>query len=1131
MRRNSLSSLYRSHTSASRSTASRASPVVDIHSHFLPKRWPDYQTKFGGGNWPALRHHEDSGEPLPTNTTFGYNHQCDAMLMQGGQDFRPVTKPLWDTAARIEDLDKHQIDYQILSATPILFQWTREAKQALSVAQFMNDRAVEICESKEAQGRLFALAQVPLQDIDMACKEIERITKASPFMKGVQIGNHLRRIDSSGATISDHDLDDAGIVTFLQHCASIGCPVLVHPWDMTTMEGRLKNKYMMQWTVGMPMETHLSLTAMILGGAFDKLPKSLKICFAHGGGAFPYLLGRLENAWHEREVARGISEHPPSHYLDRFTVDSAVFDGRALRLLVDTLGSERIMLGSDYPFPLGEQRIGSLVRDEGDEFIRHLTTKQREAILGSNALAFWNLADVAGAKMDEGVTEGNSPRQVVDTMSMLSKSKPEGNVILNFVDGTEQHSLGGQGVMPLIDQCTGRQRGAVCSSSEADVNNAIDVALAAKRLHWSKFTAQDRATVLAKAADILERDLEMFAQAESCDTGKPLNLSRRLDIPRSIANLRFFAGLLTHTGFDGRHGGGADSANDAALNYSLRKPLAGVVGLITPWNLPLYLLTWKLAPALVMGNVVVAKPSELTPTTAVLLARVLQEAGLPDGVFNVVHGTGATVGAALTQHRSVSALSFTGGTLTGRSVAAAVAPRFAKLSLEMGGKNALVVFADCDFDLTVQGAARAAYLNSGQICLCPERILVEKTTDGFHERFRDAFVAEAKKLIVGDPMTAATDCGPLISQDQLQKVTTYCRLAEQEGGRLLCGGPDDPTLEAKIKAGELNSGGNWCAPIAIDYGCDVSSRTACEEVFGPFVTFHTFDSDAEAIDMANFTNYGLAASVWSENITRAHDVAAKLDAGTVWINCWLHRQLHMPFGGVKHSGVSREGGVHSLDFYSEAATICLKLGPTRHPPPMPGFVAQQEQRRGYSSIVRTAGTARQASSATAVADEVDLNTIFDESQLQKGDVVKTAPKPLGAYPHARRVGQLLYLSGIGPRHPDSTDTDVIVPGGFIEDPATGKRNDYDVVAQTRQCIDNVERVLAANGLTLNDCIDVTCYLVDMKRDFKNFNSVYAERFGVLSTPPTRTTMEVPQLPPGGRIAVELKVVAAFSSNT
>jgi aminocarboxymuconate-semialdehyde decarboxylase len=329
--------------------------VIDMHSHFFPETWPDLARKFGTPDWPWMKH-------------LG---QGRAMVMVGEKEFRPVTAACWDPDLRLADMDRDGIDIELLCATPVLFAYQREAHEALACAELFNAAALALCE--RGKGRLKALAQVPLQDTDLACKALERAMADGHL--GVQIGNH----------VGDRDLDDAGILTFLHHCADIGAPVLVHPWDM--FGGVRTAKHMMGWTVSMPAETQLSIVALILGGGFDRLPRSLKICFAHGGGSFAFLLGRLENAWHNRDIARGKSEHPPSHYLDRFSVDSAVFDARALRLLVEVMGEDRVMLGSDYPFPLGEQQIGSLVRASRD-----LTQDQKAKLLGGNAARFFSLA-------------------------------------------------------------------------------------------------------------------------------------------------------------------------------------------------------------------------------------------------------------------------------------------------------------------------------------------------------------------------------------------------------------------------------------------------------------------------------------------------------------------------------------------------------------------------------------------------------------------------------------------------------------------------------------------------------------------------------------------------------------------
>jgi aminocarboxymuconate-semialdehyde decarboxylase len=330
-------------------------PVVDMHSHFLPESWPDLAERFGTPDWPAMRHLGNG----------------KAMVMVGEKEFRPVTSACWDPAVRLADMDRDGIDIELLCATPVLFAYQREARAALACAELFNEAALDLC--ARGEGRLKALAQVPLQDTDLACRAIERAMADGHL--GVQIGTH----------VGDRDLDDEGILAFLQHCAQIGAPVLVHPWDM--FGGVRTSRHMIGWTVSMPAETQLSIVALILGGGFDRLPRDLRICFAHGGGSFAFLLGRLANAWHHRDIARGRSEHPPSHYLDRFSVDGAVFDPRSLRLLVEVMGENRVMLGSDYPFPLGEQRIGSLIRASGD-----LDAVQKAKLLGGNAVRFFSLA-------------------------------------------------------------------------------------------------------------------------------------------------------------------------------------------------------------------------------------------------------------------------------------------------------------------------------------------------------------------------------------------------------------------------------------------------------------------------------------------------------------------------------------------------------------------------------------------------------------------------------------------------------------------------------------------------------------------------------------------------------------------
>lgn len=1073
----------------------KCNAIVDIHSHFLPKTWPDYAKIYGGADWPWLRHEG----PKPGGT-YGYGRSCDAMLMLGDKEFRPVTRACWDVQARLKDLDKIGVGRQIISQTPLLFQWHRDGPVAHQIARDFNDLALDMVKSEEAMGRLDVLCQVPLQDIDLACQEISRCKKQGHI--GVQIGNHL----------GTQDLDDDHLVAFLKHCADEDFPVLIHPWEMSGMgPGNRTNDFMMGWTVGMPMETHLSITRMILGGAFDRLPESLRICFAHGGGAFPALLGRLDNAWRERSIARGRAERPPREYMGRFSVDSAVFDPAVLSLLVKTFGADKVMLGSDYPFPLGEQQIGKVVESTKD-----LSRSECDAILFKNAESFFGLAasidlDLAsdfGTMSIEPQHENHihllapqyrwiasppyfSTRRAfssVQTMpqhesidlSSVVDAPEEVRLVGNIING--HRTWPGEG-MPLVNPATGCIDGEVACSKATDVAEAVEAAknAVAPGSIWRQMSLEARCIALSRLADLLEERLQDFARAESRDTGKPLALAETLDIPRSVANLRFFASLPAHTG------GSSYSVSGPmeSFSYSVRKPV-GVVGMVTPWNLPLYLFTWKLAPALAMGNAVVVKPSELTPTTATMLVELCDKAGIPQGTVNVVHGEGHIAGQALVGHPDVSAVSFTGGTATGASVAAIAAPQFKKLSLEMGGKNAAIVFDDCSFEEAVAGVVRSSFLNSGQICLCSSRILIQRgENDSFYNRFVEALVAATKKLVVNSPDNRSADLGPVVSQAHLTKIQNAIAQAQREGGQLLCGGGRPESLGS--------STGFYIEP-AIIAGLGVESSIFQTEVFGPVVTVHAFDSEEEAIELANSTRYGLAASLWSESLRRS-EIAERLDAGTVWVNTWLNRELHMPFGGVRDSGVNREGGEHSLDFYSEPCTVCIKRG-VRTPLPMPGrSLPKRKSSQSLGASLRGFSTCTQTG------------------------MVPGAPNPLGAYVHARQVGELIFLSGIGPRHPETNN----VPGGPVRDPETGKQRDYDVEAQTRQCFANVERILDGAGCKLADVVDVQAYLVNMQRDFPTFNKVWQEQMQDVGA--CRTTIEVADLPPGGRIAVEMKVIA------
>ncbi len=445
----------------------------------------------------------------------------------------------------------------------------------------------------------------------------------------------------------------------------------------------------------------------------------------------------------------------------------------------------------------------------------------------------------------------------------------------------------------------------VPDSEARDVEAAVAAAEKAFA-SWSKTPAAERSQIILRIVDLIERDLEKLARAESIDTGKPLTLARTLDIPRAASNFRFFATAILHTENE------AHVTDGLAFNYTLRQP-RGICGLISPWNLPLYLLSWKIAPAIACGNTAVAKPSELTPMTAFLLCEICREAGLPAGVLNIVHGTGPKVGQAITAHPKIGTISFTGGTLTGRRVAETCAPMFKKVSLELGGKNPNIIFADADLEAALNGSLRSSFANQGQVCLCGSRVFVERP---IYQDFVQRFVEKAGRLKLGDPLETTTDQGAIVSQTQLEKVKFYVELAQQEGGTIALGG------HAPAPPNERCADGYFFPPTIIT-DLPVGCRTNREEIFGPVISVTPFDREDEVVGYANDNEYGLAASVWTQNLNRAHRVAEQIQTGTVWVNCWLLRDLRVPFGGMKQSGVGREGGNEALHFFTEPKNICI----------------------------------------------------------------------------------------------------------------------------------------------------------------------------------------------------------------
>ncbi|GAM17242.1 hypothetical protein SAMD00019534_004170, partial [Acytostelium subglobosum LB1] len=480
--------------------------------------------------------------------------------------------------------------------------------------------------------------------------------------------------------------------------------------------------------------------------------------------------------------------------------------------------------------------------------------------------------------------------------------------LTNFVNGEFVAPSSGK-YIDNYNPSTGQIYTLVPDSNEADVNSAVSAAKNAFPM-WKAKTNQERSAILNKIADGIEARLQEFAEAESRDQGKPVNLAATLDIPRAASNFRFYAGYILFHNEQTYH------QDNVALNYTKRSPL-GVAALISPWNLPLYLLTWKIAPAIAVGNTCVCKPSEITSYTAFLLCQVLVSAGVPAGVVNIIFGNGLNAGTALVTHPNVPLISFTGGTKTGETIARLAAPMFKKLSLELGGKNPSLVFDDCDLEECLTVSVASSFNNQGEICLCNSRIFVQDT---IYEEFVRRFVEKVKLWTVGDPKSKDTKCGALVSKEHLAKIEYYVDLAKQEGGKIEIGGQRAVVGE---EGSPLRNG--YFYPPTVITGLGNKSRVMQEEIFGPVVTICPFKDEKQALEFANDIQYGLSSSLWTLNTKRAHRVAEQIEAGIVWVNCWMVRDLRTPFGGVKASGVGREGGEHSIDFYTEQKNICLKL--------------------------------------------------------------------------------------------------------------------------------------------------------------------------------------------------------------
>ena len=475
-----------------------------------------------------------------------------------------------------------------------------------------------------------------------------------------------------------------------------------------------------------------------------------------------------------------------------------------------------------------------------------------------------------------------------------------------------QNYINGEFVKPVsnawidnFNPAKGEMYGQIPNSTQKDVENAYQAAVDAFP-KWSNTSLEERSKILSKISSLILEKLDVLAIAESKDNGKPLSLAKTVDIPRAASNFQFFANAITQFSSEAHESVGLD-----AVNFTLRQPL-GVVGCISPWNLPLYLFTWKIAPALAAGNCVVAKPSEVTPMTAYLLGEICNDAGLPKGVLNIVHGLGTTTGQAIVEHPNIKAISFTGGTKTGAHIARVAAPMFKKLSLELGGKNPNIIFADCDYNKMLETTVRSSFANQGQICLCGSRILVEEK---IYEKFKIDFIKKVKQLKVGHPSEESTDIGALVSKEHLEKIESYIEIAEDEGGKILCGG-----LEVTLPNYE---NGYYFQPTIIEV-TNNQCKLNQEEIFGPVVTILSFKTDEEALTLANDVKYGLSSTLWTNNLNRTMQFAKQLHTGIVWVNTWMLRDLRTPFGGAKESGIGREGGFEALRFFTEPKNVCIK---------------------------------------------------------------------------------------------------------------------------------------------------------------------------------------------------------------